>query len=190
MATPPTFTVGQVLTAAQMNAVGMWQITPSSVTGGTVSDGTTTVTSGSSSLVLNGVFSSDYTNYRVVAHGFRASTDLGWLLRFGSTNTGYFGTMTYCLYSASAYTFVPMNNAAQFFIGLTDSASPSASVSFDIFQPNTTGKTQITGSYYARGYSGQFSGSLENSTQYSSLTLLPETGTWTNGTVSIYGYNK
>lgn len=60
MATPPDFSVGQVLTAAQMNAVGLWLI----------SSGTS---SGTTAYNYDGVFTSDYENYRIVLSAIETS---------------------------------------------------------------------------------------------------------------------
>jgi hypothetical protein len=54
MATPPVFTAGQVLTAAQMNAVGLWVVKP-----------TTTFTA-VSSIVADDVFPTDFSTFMVV----------------------------------------------------------------------------------------------------------------------------
>lgn len=53
MATPPTFTAGSVLTAAQMNAAGLW------LTGGVTLTGQTVA-------AISPVFSADYSNYLFV----------------------------------------------------------------------------------------------------------------------------
>jgi hypothetical protein len=53
MATPPEFTSGAILTAAQMNAVGMWLVNSTSFTN------TTTIQ-------INNCFTSDYRNYLVM----------------------------------------------------------------------------------------------------------------------------
>ena len=66
MATPPTFSAGAVLTAAQMNKIGLWTTVPTSVANGTISGNAVTF-SGVSSVSLNGVFTSDFDAYRIVA---------------------------------------------------------------------------------------------------------------------------
>ena len=52
MATPPSFTAGQVLTAAQMNKIGMWYIKEATLTGTTVN--------------ITSCFSSDFDAYVLV----------------------------------------------------------------------------------------------------------------------------
>ena len=57
MATPPTFSSGAVLTAAQMNSVGMWLVK------------TQTVGTAVSSVTVTGAFSADYDNYLILMSG-------------------------------------------------------------------------------------------------------------------------
>jgi hypothetical protein len=53
MATPPDFVSGAVLTAAQMNAIGLWLVN-------------TTTFSAVSSVEINDCFSADFQNYKIV----------------------------------------------------------------------------------------------------------------------------
>lgn len=52
MAVPPDFVAGQVLTAAQMNKIGMWHVT-------------TNTFSSVSTVTINNCFTSDYKNYKL-----------------------------------------------------------------------------------------------------------------------------
>ena len=63
MATPPVFSAGAVLTAAQMNAVGLWEIK------------TQTIGTGVASFEVTGAFSSDYDNYKIVINSMDASVN-------------------------------------------------------------------------------------------------------------------
>ena len=65
MATPPVFTAGQVLTAAQMNAVGLWRIT-----------GNTTF-SAVANIGQSNVFTSDYETYLLIIRATTSSTSSG-----------------------------------------------------------------------------------------------------------------
>lgn len=53
MATPPDFTAGAVLTAAQMDKIGMWLITKNTFASVT-------------SVTINNCFTSDYKNYKII----------------------------------------------------------------------------------------------------------------------------
>jgi hypothetical protein len=70
MASPPDFTTGQVLTASQMNAVGLWL--------------TSTHTLTSASNTLDNIFSDDFDNYRIT----------GFVRAAAQTNMGFFQLIT------------------------------------------------------------------------------------------------
>lgn len=78
MPTPPTFVANTVLTAAQMNKVGLWEIDTRTVSGG-------------ASIVFTGCFSSSYDHYRILFRN-TGKTDTGddnLKLTLGSTTTNY-----------------------------------------------------------------------------------------------------
>ena len=177
-----TFTTGEVLTASDTHTY--------LANSGLVYVTSATVGTGVSSVTISNCFSTTYDNYRVVINGVGASASLGLLARMGAAATGYYGNFTYVLYSGTSYTFVPMNNATSWYIALSDSSSPSVATSFDVMQPFLSARTFYTGGYYGRGYTGNFGGALENSNSYTSLVLIPESGTLTGGTVTVYGYRK
>jgi hypothetical protein len=148
------------------------------------------ITAGSATTVLTNVFSTTYDNYRVIIDGVQTTSSQGLVIRMGSAATGYYGNFWYVLYSATSWTFVPMNNATFWYVALSDSTAPSSSSSFDLVAPFLAARTQYNGNYYGRGYSGGFSGSIENTTCYTDLTLLNESGTLSGGTITVYGYRK
>jgi hypothetical protein len=173
------------------NVGGLNLVIPTSVTGGTVStNGAITIGSAVSTVTINGAFSSTYDNYKIVINGVQSSASQGLLMKLGATATGYYGNLSYVLYTGTSFTMVPMNNAAHWFIGLSDAAAPSLSTTFDIVQPFLPLRSQIIGNYYGRGYMGSFGASLENSTSYTSFNISNESGTLTGGTIRIYGYNN
>jgi hypothetical protein len=199
-------TDGQVLVADSSQADGvLWSHTPSrqglvsivptsvAVGSGSASvgaNGAVTIGSAVSSVTINGVFSSTYDNYKILINGVGGNQSQGLIMKLGSTATGYYGNLSYVLYTGTSYTMVPMNNTAHWFIGLTDAAAPSLSTSFDIVQPFLSLRSQIMGNYYGRGYMGSFGASLENSTSYTSFNIANESGTLTGGTIRIYGYGN
>lgn len=78
MATPPVFVANTVLTAAQMNKIGLWLIDHQSVSGG-------------ASIVFTNCFSSDYDQYRLIFRN-TAKSDTGndnLKLQMGSSTSGY-----------------------------------------------------------------------------------------------------
>ena len=152
---------------------------------------TQAVVAGEAATVVTNAFSATYDNYRVVVTGLQTSASQGLALKMGSTATAYYGNMVYALYTATAWTFVPMNNAAFWFVGLTDAAGPTTSSTFDLIAPFLSVRTQMNGGYYGRGYVGTFAGSLENTTSYTDFRFFNDSsGTMTAGQITVYGYRK
>jgi len=178
MATPPTFTTGEVLTAAQMNAVGLWLVKSQ------------TIGTGVSSVTVTDAFSSKYDNYRITITKAGASASVSMCLQFGASAVSYFGIETYTLFNAGTITVANNNNDTKQFIGLTDAGSASYNSSFDVYSPFLTSTTALTGQYYGRGFIGYFGGSHEVSASHTSFKLFNESGTLTGGTITVYGYRK
>ena len=179
MATPPVFSAGAVLTASQMNAVGMWLVK---------SD---TFTNGSSSKTISNVFSSDYQNYRVVISNTRFSNNAtafkltmsgttgspfyysGWYMTTNTTMNGYNA-------NASAYTEIA-------FTGLN-----MTSVTLDFINPNVASYSNIFStwqSYGSNSYTGQINTWVIDTVQHTGFTLSPGAGTFSGGNIDVFGYN-
>ncbi len=152
---------------------------------------TQTIGSGAPSETVTDAFSSTFENYRIAITLGVSSAQLGLCFQFGTTNTGYYGNLSYAQHSASAYTLVPQTNQPYLFIGLTDTGNPpGCATTFDVHSPQLATRSDIHGTFFGRGYTGQFGGVLANTTQYTSFTIFNETGTLTGGTIRVYGYNN
>lgn len=185
MATPPTFTVGQVLTAAQMNAVGLWLVK------------TQTVGTGVTSQNVTSCFSSDFDNYLISISDVNGSAGGGVIygkLLVGTTpqTNGWYGNTFFIAAGAGgALSNAPTTNQSTFEICcLTNTTNHRNSGVCQIQSPNLPRQTrsQYTNAddYYYR--TGGFH--LSNTTQYDGLQILPSSGTLTGGTIRIYGYRN
>lgn len=197
MATPPTFTAGSVLTAAQMNAVGLWKITPTSVsgTGATISNGDVVVTSGGTNFTVNGAFTSDFANYKIFVRNFQISGSATALyLALGTSNTGtahkYAG-----IYVATTPSVAALGNAgtSRFELpAVARGAGSSVSCEITLIGPqiaqetlyNALGIDSDNGALF-RAYGGQHTADTSYTSAYFSTNT---TETITACTVSIYGY--
>jgi hypothetical protein len=175
MATPPLFVAGQVLTAAQMNQIGFFEI-------GSFALGATTN--------VNNVFTSDYKSYRlVIATTTCTSADITMRLRVGgadNSTSNYNYARLQSLYNATAPTSVGAASQAAFNVGRTDSGDPGGGISFDIYNPQTALRTWFTGQSIDAQIFMNVGGYLDLTTQFDGFTLFGS-ATWT-GTVSVYGY--
>lgn len=190
----PTFSVGEVLRATDMNAVSGWLV--SSTTFTTISSG--------SPLDINNVFTSDYDNYRVMVNWTQNTTGADLQLQFrtsgGVANTNIYGyswggnrvaagpTYTWAAY-AQTNPFAPVNNFALGFPG----SGQTASVMIDISRPHDTVPTYFTGNtatYFTGTFYNVFltgGGVVDSTVSYTGLRLFPSAGSAT-GTIRIYGY--
>ena len=176
MATPPDFSSGAVLTAAQMNAVGLWLVK------------TQTVGSGVSSVTVTGAFSADYDNYKLMYIGgtVSASTDIE--MTIGGSTTGYYGFMTYGVSSSNVVSGAGRNNTAALpWVG-GGIAGQSSFANVEIMGPFKTAYTKIRNASYqnADNY-GTMQGEHRVATSYTSFTFSVLTGTMTGGTIRVYG---
>lgn len=184
MATPPDFSAGSVLTAAQLDQIGLWRIS------------TTTVGTAVSSVTVSNCFSADFDNYRVVYMGGSASASGNLAFQFGPSsvsgyNANYYQIVHYSFYNGTSSNNVAgSSNAATWpYIGYHD--SDSVRFSADIFNPNLAEWASIANAPYLAPASGGFCvGVQQNNGQYTGFTLTPGSGTFTGGTITVYGYNK
>jgi len=196
----PVFTVGEVLTAANMNAVGLWRVTGCTVTsvGGTAataSNGVITVGNGNTSVTVSNAFSADFDNYRIIFNGFGASVG-GQSIKFqlsASTGTTYsmgglyttFGSATLNGYGPAATTSwtdpLPLDTS-------------SNGGHMDIYQPHLTRQTFFTSMGVREGTNSDgwymMTGQDTSTASSTGFVISPISGSFTGGTVRVYGYRN
>ena len=176
MATPPDFTTGQVLTAAQMNAVGLWLV-----------DSETFTTSSSFDLTLP----SDFDNFRLIIKVSATSTTLAQQLQLLSGATPAATNYNWYIFGGPNLE----NGAASTVLKLGGSFSTvqEMSASLDIIDPGKALRTEFFGhTWGATGGGGLLVGGLvgnhTTATAYTGIRITTSTGTMT-GTAYLYGYN-
>jgi hypothetical protein len=179
--TYPVFASGDVLNASDMNGVGLWLVKSQ------------TVGTGVSSVTVTGAFSADYDNYLVTITGVQGSALGDVQLQLGSTTTGYYGFMPYGIPSGATLFAVNTNNGASFpYVASSDATAQSAG-QITLNSPFLSKNTFISAPYIGGGNNrayGVFNGWLNNSTSYTSFSLIPGAGTLTGGTIRVYGYRN
>jgi hypothetical protein len=196
MATPPDFTTGQVLTAAQMNQIGLWKMTPTSVTDGTINaDGSVTIGATKSSVTVNGCFTSDFDNYLVILAGGSTSAsnaDLNLQLRTsgGSTSiTGYYGALVYSTTASATPAAFNNNNGASWINAGASVLTTTPSMFIELLSPNLARRTVIANRVIRGDAIGTHQGYHDVATAYNSIVIKPTSGTFSDCVVRIYGYN-
>jgi hypothetical protein len=176
--TYPSFSAGEVLRAVDMNAVGLWLVKSQAVG------------SGVSSVVVTGAFSADYDNYVVIYSGGTMSADTAIKLILGATVTGYNGSLIYGQYNGVSPLGANDNNSVCFsYVGGGNSAG--AAVTMTLNNPFQSQFTRVSASPVQWSNNvGSYIGVQSSATSFTIFTLAPLSGTFTGGTISVYGYKK
>lgn len=185
MATPPDFTAGQVLTAAQMSKIGLWLISAASFT---------TLTE----VPLTSQFTDDYDRYLLmvtVTTTSATSADLYLRLRSGSTNaagTDYYGIAAGISPSGTANNI--LGNGVTYYpiCGLYTGLRETARI--EINSPKSAVRTNFSHQSYgftSGGGNVSYQGGCQHAlaTAYDGCALLPSTGNMT-GYYKLYGYRN
>ena len=180
MATPPVFTAGEILTAAQMNKVGLWHV--ATVTGG----------SGAASLPVPDVFSADFYNYRVIVRGGTIATGTNLRMRLGASATAYYSAQEYISFAAAQVLAGDVN--ATYWNGVGRSTPTNGSDgTFDLYNPFEAARTRIHAMFVDMSTTGGAQTTLgyhNTATSYTGFTIYTTSGNWTSDlTVTVYGYN-
>ena len=184
MATPPIFTAGAVLTAAQMNGIGLWVVK------------TETAFTAAASVTADNVFTSDFTNYCVLIRYQTSTTGaISMKMRVGgvSASTNYNTQDVAASGTSLSGARLTAQTSAQ--IGTyTNGAFPSL-ITLDLSGPQLAANTQFTsvdshnlGGFTSIRYTTTV-GNHSTATAYDGLELLVASGNMT-GTYTIYGYRK
>jgi hypothetical protein len=184
-------TTGQILTVA--SGVPSWA-TPAAAGGGFVLIQAPTTFSGVSSQSINSVFTSTYTNYKIVITLTSASApgntvSLRMRASGTDTTTNYVGQR---IYGTNTTVGASRNVSGTNYWYTGGETSDSSPIEISIFNPQTSTKTQFLGQGWSNSGSTalQLSGGTQtDSTQFDGFTLFSDVGTIT-GTLSIYGLAK
>jgi hypothetical protein len=181
MATPPVFTAGAVLTAAQMNGIGLWLVK------------TQTIGSAVSAVTVTDAFSADYDNYIVnVIGGAASATPIYLNLTLGATTTGYYSSEIYGKYDSNTLNMISRANHTAFIGGAV--STDNIALSYRLFGPNLAKTTHfMTEAPLARTAGDNWSyaiGYLNDTTQYTAFTITTVSGTLTGGNIRVYGYRN
>lgn len=179
---------------------GLTQIIPTSVTVGsgsaTVSANGTINFSGATNITMNGVFTPNFQNYKMMVNdtvssqgetGIRFSTN-------GTVNTAayYYIGGQYVVYSGSSVIGYAGNGSTGITIGIAHTTGNYNSSVVEIMNPNVAQTTQV--SCFSAANSGYFytgNGIYNQQTPYDGVNLFHWVGGATiTGTVRLYGYNN
>lgn len=178
MATPPDFTAGAVLTAAQMNVVGLWLVK------------TQTVGTAVPNVIVYDAFSADFDNYKITYSGGSISSTGLIYVSLGSANTAYFGART-ASSTSNAIALSADNNQSSWTFGGVGNTS-FTQLDFEILGPFASRRTFIQSRYFeGTGALGVYTGYQDSNTSFTDFTLTAQPSrTLTGGTIRVYGYRN
>ena len=151
-----------------------------------------------SAININSVFTSTYTNYRIVFNPSAASAggSITMKMRASATDTST-NYVTRTFYGSPATGGVYASDSLgndEWYLGNISTTSGTGNGVIDIYNPETTVPTAITAQFLG-GETGVgiftylTAGHQNSATQFDGLSLLISAGTFT-GTYTIYGYSK
>jgi hypothetical protein len=180
--TYPVFASGDVLNASDMNAVGLWKIS------------TTTVGTGVTSVNISNQFSADYYRYKIVYQGgFCSASAANMYFQLFGNGTNYFSAVIY--QTATVYTILNtgLTAATVAMVGITGNTSNSQ-YNIELTSPLSSswkvGESSFTAGDNANSYAGSTRFWNTNATTSTGFSLFPSSGTMTGGTVTVYGYKN
>jgi len=183
----PTFASGDVLTASDMNAVGLWKITSVSATSGTV-------------LNINNCFSSTYDAYRIVLSDFRTAAGASITMQLMVSGVAAATNYTWAFMRADmAGTYVGAGSGTgatttNWATQLTTSTAPAGLI-LDLVNPGlavqTTCFIQSSDNRGITGYGPIYGTGLHSTaTAYDGIKFTLSASTFTNVTARVYGYRN
>lgn len=173
----PTFSPGDILTAADMNAVGWWLMK---------SD---TVPAASASHICSNAFSSSYTDYLIIIRGLTVTAGSATVTMQGraagvTTTTNYASAGSNDNYAAATRI---ASSATAWTVGYCDTTAMH-SCYIQISNPQAAVRTTMF-STGASNIATHWTGGYQNSTtQFDAFVLTPSASTFSAGTIRVYGY--
>jgi hypothetical protein len=177
MATPPDFSVGQVLTAAQMNAVGLWLVK------------TQTIAAGSTDVTVTNAFPDDFDVFIMYFTEINRSA-LGWINCQISGITGSVYSISGIYMNAGSATV----NGAGVVVTQADlvrADNNGGSYAEAVFvRPNKTTRKSILIRGSSSATMNNYDIHVASATASNDLRIFTSGGPTFSGTVRIYGYRK
>jgi hypothetical protein len=181
--TYPSFSAGEVLRAADMNAVGMWKVASTTFNGAGFS--------------INNCFTSDFLNYRVVISGIctSANADTEFAFRASGSNIG---AGTYAFASMGYYNGAVNNGGAgggANGVGLIGfGQNRLSSITIDVFSPATSSSWKTVNVNNSFNHTGvgvivrNIAGVMNSATSADGMSIV--SANTIQGTCTVYGYRN
>ena len=176
------------------NVGGLTLVSPTSVTGGTISaSGAVTINSAVSSVTVNGCFSATYDAYKIIVTGGSASTSGNITLALNGITTNYHSNLVYQTYLVNAVNGATAGPGSSF-IWAGNYTTSGIVCDVDLYSPFLVSPKRYFAKYgdmfSSGGAAGTATGLCTTTTSSSGFSIAASSGTLTGGTIRIYGYNN
>ena len=148
---------------------------------------TETVGSGVASVTVTNAFSATYDAYKIIANGVSCSGSGPATFQFTGLTTGYYGGLNYGSFAGSGPLQAGYNNIASITHG-GGSDSSAYRLNADVTSPFLAKPTSFYTTYVDDSNSGFTYAKQTSNTSTTGFTITPSAGTFTGGTIRIYGY--
>lgn len=174
--TYPSWSTGELLSSSDMNRVGLWRITR------------TTIGTAVSSVTVSNCFGADFECYRILITGGTTSVQSNLFLQLsGITGNVYNQLGYYQLWgSAARVDYSALSTSVIIADGSTSAYSADVEIKNPFASLRKFGNTmsQSTNNQYS------FPFYINSTTSATGFTITIGSGTMTGGTITVYGYNK
>jgi len=192
----PSFNVGEVLTAADMNAVGLWRVTNCTVTsvGGTAataSNGVITIGTGNTSVTVANAFSSDYQSYRIVIVNNDTNGAASHLFQLsGITGSVYYSGGSYGSWTVAGQTGFGPAVSTNLTLSANLATGTATQIILDLTNPNIAVRKFGFNSSQAGNGHATFNHLIASTSTATGFVISKSGDTMTGGTIRVYGYRN
>jgi hypothetical protein len=147
-----------------------------------------TIGSAVASVTVTSAFSTTYDAYKIVITGGVGSTSAFISLALGSVATGYYASGGSTTYTGTSGTYTTNNGTSWGNVGY--GTTDSIYLDVDISQPFLAKNKFIAGRQVNATSTAFINGYSSNTASQTAFTITPTSGTFTGGTIAVYGYRK
>lgn len=141
-----------------------------------------------SSVNVTGAFSATYDNYKILISSGVGSTSADFNLKLGSSTTDYYATRWGWRLVNTAASFVDANNGSSFIAGAM--TTNYINLNCELVNPFLAKYTLFNANFINPDLYASIGGEHRSAASYTDFTLTPGSGTFTGGTIRVYGYSN
>ena len=148
-----------------------------------------TVGTGVSTVAVTNAFNATYENYKITYSGGASSTASVIDFTLTGSTLGHYAVMLYNAYATGLGATVLSNNRANW-THAGGGAVSTPNMNVEIQMPFLAKPTFMVGNYNDGTNTGMITGYQSQTISFTGFSIAPSAGTFTGGTITIYGYRK